>query len=197
MNGRAENIVTYTEAGVMMERGDAEGQHRRVKREVNHNTTGFNWEEQRAMLWKHNNLRSTRLASNMMYMEWTIVWPSQPRNGRKCATFDTQYWTIRETWRPVLSMLEKTFMLGHNYVRSFTASPWTNFGTRTGGCMGYQSSFGLWDQKYCPYLKGSKAVEKGYNVVCHYGPERESNYVGLKDSPYMSLEENTCSKCVR
>ncbi|GFR59712.1 cysteine-rich venom protein, partial [Elysia marginata] len=66
----AEDLVRYTEAGVMVIHHTPEGEHHRAKREITRDIKGFNHDEKMAMLWRHNNLRSVPQASDMMYMEW-------------------------------------------------------------------------------------------------------------------------------
>ncbi|KAK3765160.1 hypothetical protein RRG08_027798 [Elysia crispata] len=197
----AENIVTYTEAGVMMERGDAEGQHRRFKREVNHNTTGFNWEEQRAMLLRHNNLRSTRLASNMMFMEWDDRLAESAQKWAEVCDF--RHSDNQRDLAGFKHVGENLYAGTHKFDPTEAVQSWYDeikyYDYKTRKCSGICGHYTqvVWATsralgcgiKYCPYLKGSKAVEKGYNVVCHYGPG--GNYVGQR--PY-SLGE-PCSKC--
>ncbi|KAK3765158.1 hypothetical protein RRG08_027797 [Elysia crispata] len=200
MNCSIEDIVTYTEAGVMMERGDAEGQHRRVKREVNHNKTGFNWEEQRAMLGKHNNLRSTQLASNMMYMEWDDRLAESAQKWAEVCDF--RHSDNRRDLAGFKYVGENLYALTHKFDPAEVVQMWydeiKNYDYKTRKCSGVCGHYTqvVWATsralgcgvKYCPLLKRFKA-KKGYHVVCHYGPG--GNYVGQR--PYNLGEP--CSKC--
>ncbi|RUS88758.1 hypothetical protein EGW08_003475 [Elysia chlorotica] len=196
----AEDVVTYTEAGVMVEKVADEALHHRVKREIHHNMTGFSHDEKMAMLWRHNDLRSTRQASDMMYMEWDErLAESAQKWAEEC---DFQHSANRENLAGFKFVGENLYAGTHKFDPAVVVQLWYDevqfYDYKTRKCKGVCGHYTqvVWATsqavgcgvKYCPVLKRFRGIS-GYHVACHYGPG--GNYVG--ERPY-NLGES-CSKC--
>ncbi|KAK3776053.1 hypothetical protein RRG08_046720 [Elysia crispata] len=196
-----EDIVTYTEAGVMVERRDTDGQHRRVKREVNRDMSGFNHEEKLAILRKHNQLRRTQLASDMMYLEWDDRLADSAQEWVDLCDFRRS--NDRQGLAGYPYVGENMYGDTHKFDPAAVVQYWFDeinyYNYKTRGCTdvcGHYTQV-VWATsraigcgvKYCPVLKGFDGATQGYQVACHYGPG--GNYAGEK--PFYVGEP--CSKC--
>ncbi|GFN97511.1 peptidase inhibitor 16 [Plakobranchus ocellatus] len=195
-----EDVVTYTDAGVMVERRATEGEHLRVRREISKNMTGFNHEEAMAMLQRHNELRSSRKASDMMYMIWDDrLAESAQKWAEKCIF---EHSTNRANLAGFQHVGENLFAGTGKFDPAHVVQLWYNevkyYSYKSKGCShvcGHYTQV-VWASsralgcgvKYCPKFKSFRPGS-GYHVACHYGPG--GNYVG--ERPYALGD--ICSKC--
>ncbi|XP_059145897.1 GLIPR1-like protein 1 isoform X2 [Physella acuta] len=163
---------------------------------------GFNEEEKRALLARHNYLRSREGASDMMAMKWDEkLEKSAQVYSEKCIF---EHSKNRENLAGYRYVGENLYAgTGEfdppNVIQLFYDEKY-NYSYDTGQCFismcGHYTQV-VWSSsnflgcgvKYCPVLQGASTFDHGYIVVCHYGPG--GNIQGRK--PFTKGDK--CTKC--
>lgn len=181
------------------------GKHRRVKRAITKDMTGFNHDEKLALLWKHNDLRSLQPASDMMYMAWddrlaetAQKWVEECKfehssdrdkldgynyvgENLYAGTHEFDPADVVQAWYDEITFYDYETRRCTDVCGHYTQVVWAN--SRAVGC----------GVKYCPVLTSphirKQDFSRGYIVACHYGPG--GNYV--QEKPYS--KGDSCAHC--
>ncbi|CAL1538576.1 unnamed protein product [Lymnaea stagnalis] len=197
----AEQEIIYSDSGVCSKA--VSWGHPRVKRQTIQRQSGFTNDEKMAILQRHNDLRAKEGSSNMRRMHWDSALEVLAQSYSEKCDFKHSPLSYRT------NVLDFKYIGENIYAGTATFDPLTpvqlwwdeytfyDFNTRrcTGVCGHYTQV--VWDKSfalgcgfhYCKNLTGAPNFNRGYNVVCHYGPG--GNIAGLK--PYLKGE--ACTAC--